>query len=182
MASGILPDVEGGILPSGKGGRNIKCRQNYQPANWFCPPGWKPGSTAGRDARRYIKRCFHARFNFGIRVEKTGCGGWILQSELFQDIQARFFLARQGVKKTIAVQRDVHRQAREIGHRFHVGDDQFVNADGLLAVVLRILQVNELHLADGDVQHVNAREIEAGLFFEIRQRIGAAAGFLAGLI
>jgi hypothetical protein len=23
---------------------------------WFCPPGWKSGSTAGRDARRYIKQ------------------------------------------------------------------------------------------------------------------------------
>ncbi|HEX7619325.1 MAG TPA: hypothetical protein VF480_11485 [Verrucomicrobiae bacterium] len=35
---------------------------------WFCPPGWKPGSTAGRDARRYIKQCCHARFDFGIRL------------------------------------------------------------------------------------------------------------------
>jgi hypothetical protein len=30
VASGIMPDVEGGILPPGKNGRNIKGRQNYQ--------------------------------------------------------------------------------------------------------------------------------------------------------
>jgi hypothetical protein len=33
VASGILPDVEGGILPPGKGGRNIKPRQIYQPSD-----------------------------------------------------------------------------------------------------------------------------------------------------
>jgi hypothetical protein len=31
VASGILPDVKGGILPSGKGGRNIQGLQNDQP-------------------------------------------------------------------------------------------------------------------------------------------------------
>jgi len=34
VASGILHDVEGGILPPGKGGRHTKCRQNDQPPDW----------------------------------------------------------------------------------------------------------------------------------------------------
>ena len=34
VASGILPDVEDGILPPGKGGRNTKGRQHDQPPDW----------------------------------------------------------------------------------------------------------------------------------------------------
>ena len=98
----------------------------------------------------------------------------LLLSDQLQNAESRIFLVNQRIKKTVAVQRDVRCQASEVGRRFHVGDDQIVNTDGLLAIVLLVVQVNIFQLADGDVQHVNAREIVAGLFFEIRQDIGAA--------
>jgi hypothetical protein len=59
VASGILPDVEGGILPPGKTVAMFGAWKfsNIQLGVRFFPPGWKPGSTAGRDACRYI--CCH---------------------------------------------------------------------------------------------------------------------------
>ncbi len=72
VASGILPDVEGGILPRGKNAKIISHRQNpftSLACARFPPPGWKPGSTAGREARRHFSRCFPARFSFGIEFE-----------------------------------------------------------------------------------------------------------------
>jgi hypothetical protein len=51
VAAGILPAVEGGILPPGP-------MPDFSRASAFLgffPQGWKPGSTAGVDARRYGK-------------------------------------------------------------------------------------------------------------------------------
>jgi len=51
-----VPDVEGVHFAAGK---NVDCERRlefYKSAQWcvrFFPPGWKPGSTAGKDARRY---------------------------------------------------------------------------------------------------------------------------------
>jgi hypothetical protein len=44
-----LPDVEGGILPPGKTDEIIRISE-YLTIGYACvfPPGWKPGSTAGR--------------------------------------------------------------------------------------------------------------------------------------
>ena len=59
VAAAILAAVEGGILPPGINTRMSSDPRNFQRA-WFCvrsfPPGWKPGSTAGKDARRYAKQ------------------------------------------------------------------------------------------------------------------------------
>jgi hypothetical protein len=55
VASGILPDVEGGILPPGNRGAEITAGSFRAPGRLISlfPPGRMPGATAGRDARRY---------------------------------------------------------------------------------------------------------------------------------
>jgi len=45
VASGILPDVEGGILPPGLSVRILEAPLHGRA---FCPPGGTPDSTAGR--------------------------------------------------------------------------------------------------------------------------------------
>jgi len=48
--------VEGGILPPGTDGGvcyTSRMIRSVIALRAFHPPGWKPGSTAGRDARRY---------------------------------------------------------------------------------------------------------------------------------
>jgi len=53
-------------LPPGKDGRNFNGWQNYNrliERAWFCPPGWKPGFTAGREAGRHITQGSTARLN-----------------------------------------------------------------------------------------------------------------------
>jgi hypothetical protein len=55
VASGILPDVEGGFQPPGLGtrkARRVAISQAVTGAGCY-PPRWKRGSTAGREARRY---------------------------------------------------------------------------------------------------------------------------------
>ena len=55
VASGILPGVEGAILPPGNRVARFATR-NYRALGKFVslfPPGRMPGSTAGRDACRY---------------------------------------------------------------------------------------------------------------------------------
>ena len=58
----------------------------------------------------------------------------------------------------------------------HIFHHAVFEADFLRAIIALVLQVNELHRSDGDIQHVNGLELEAGLFLEIR-RAFAAAGF-----
>jgi hypothetical protein len=55
VASGILPDVEGGILPPGKTVTLFGAWKfpGVQLGVRLFSPGRMPGSTAGRDARRY---------------------------------------------------------------------------------------------------------------------------------
>ena len=50
VASGILPDVEGGILPPGFFTELTDAFEFPMPVAMavFFPPGWKPGSTAGK--------------------------------------------------------------------------------------------------------------------------------------
>jgi hypothetical protein len=51
VVAGILPAVEGGILPPGP----MPDFSRVSGFSRFFPQGWKPGSTAGVDARRYGK-------------------------------------------------------------------------------------------------------------------------------
>ena len=51
VVAGILPAVEGGILPPG----SMPDFSRASKFSRFFPPGWKPGATAGVDARRYGK-------------------------------------------------------------------------------------------------------------------------------
>jgi hypothetical protein len=51
VVAGILPAVEGGILPPG----SMPDFSRVSEFSRFFPPGWKLGSTAGVDARRYGK-------------------------------------------------------------------------------------------------------------------------------
>ena len=48
VVTGILPAVEGGILPPGP----MPDFSRVSAVSCFFPQGWKPGSTAGVDARR----------------------------------------------------------------------------------------------------------------------------------
>jgi L-aspartate oxidase len=51
VAAGILPAIEGGFQPPGKSATNLETSQNTlnaASAVASIPPGWKPGSTAGR--------------------------------------------------------------------------------------------------------------------------------------
>jgi len=51
VVAGILPAVEGAILPPG----SMPDFSRVSGFSRFFPQGWKPGSTAGVDARRYGK-------------------------------------------------------------------------------------------------------------------------------
>jgi hypothetical protein len=58
VASGILPDVEGGILPPGSADNmaaTSKLSAHFEIASPF-PPGWKPRLYGRQDARRYVPR------------------------------------------------------------------------------------------------------------------------------
>ena len=79
-------------------------------------------------------------------------------------------------KKIPAAQRDKHRQTRQIGLGLHIFHHTVFEADFLRAVVTLVLQVDEFRSSDGDIQHVNGLELEAGLFLK-RCRPLAAAGF-----
>jgi hypothetical protein len=61
VASGILPDVEGGSVPPGKAHEIREAqRSSNAPSNSMPnPPGWKPGSTAAKDGCRYDEWRIH---------------------------------------------------------------------------------------------------------------------------
>lgn len=104
----------------------------------------------------------------------------VLQAEQLQDVGAGFFLVYQRFKKPIASQNYKRSKSREVGFRFYVWNYHVFEADGLLAAVLRILQVNEPGFADGNVQRVNAFEIVAGLFFRFTTALLPPPEFFAG--
>jgi hypothetical protein len=66
-----MPDVEGGILPPGKGECNIKGRQNYQPPDWT-----NMVLSAGLEARLYVRQGCLTLPSFGIRAKRfqAACG------------------------------------------------------------------------------------------------------------
>src|ERR1700728_884682 len=72
----------------------------------------------------------------------------------------------QGRKKIAAAQADQNLQAAQVGGGFYIGNDQVFDADALRAIVPLILQINILEGADGDIERVNAGEIEAEPGFE----------------
>src|SRR5450432_2695402 len=86
-----------------------------------------------------------------------------------------FLRQQQRTEKITAPQGDQHFQARQIGQGLHILDDDIFDADGLPAIVPPVFQVDELRLADGDIQNINACEIVAGSLFEIHRAF--AAGF-----
>ena len=55
VASGILPDVEGGILPPGKNARTAVMLEisSASAMRKLVPPGWKHRLYGRQDARRY---------------------------------------------------------------------------------------------------------------------------------
>jgi hypothetical protein len=82
-----LPDEEGGILPPGKIAAlfaSWKFSMSHVGVRFF-PPGWKPGSTAGTDACRYISgRILTLLFSLsrdGGVGEGRGEGGLISQTD-----------------------------------------------------------------------------------------------------
>ena len=143
------------------------------------------GEHAGAEFHDEARGGFERVTMHAAKLEKNaarekGESGGGLQSKLFETHPAPdLFWSTKRVEKIIAAQRDQRRQTRQVGLRFHIFDHAIFDADVLLAVVPLVFQVNEFRRADGDIQHVNAGEIIAGLLFEIRH--GAAPpDFFAG--
>jgi len=74
-----VPDVKGGIPAARHGGDisvAVKMKGRVLADDRFFPPGWKPGSTAGKDARRYTASVLPA-----LRILKTRHG--LFSSHIF---------------------------------------------------------------------------------------------------